>query len=35
MLEKYKNLFAEIIRQKTNISFDEIIDLIEIPPENI
>ncbi|MDD3263114.1 MAG: arginine--tRNA ligase [Candidatus Absconditabacteria bacterium] len=35
MLEKYKNLFAEIIRQKTNISFDEIMDLIEIPPENI
>ncbi len=35
MLEKYMNHFAEIIRHKTNLSFEEIIGLIEIPPENI
>jgi hypothetical protein len=29
------NHFAEIIRHKTNLSFEEIIGLIEIPPENI
>lgn len=35
MLQKYKNHFAEIMRHKTNLSFEEIIALIEIPPENI
>lgn len=35
MLQIYKNHFGEIIRQKTNLSFEEVISLIEIPPENI
>jgi len=35
MLQKYKDHFAEIMRHKTNMSFDEIINLIETPPENI
>ncbi len=35
MLQKYKDHFAEIMRHKTNMSFEEIIELIEIPPENI
>lgn len=35
MLQKYKNHFAEIMRHQTRLSFDEIIELIEIPPENI
>jgi arginyl-tRNA synthetase len=35
MLQKYKNHFAEIMRHKTSLSFEEIMKLIEIPPENI
>ena len=35
MLQKYKDHFAEIMRHKTNLSFDEISSLIETPPENI
>ncbi|AHB41786.1 hypothetical protein P148_SR1C00001G1006 [candidate division SR1 bacterium RAAC1_SR1_1] len=35
MLQKYKNHFAEIMRQKTNLSFDEVFALMETPPENI
>lgn len=35
MLQKYKNYFAENIKKKTNLSFEEIINFIEIPPENI
>jgi hypothetical protein len=35
MLKKYKNQFAEIMRHQTKLSFEEIIGLIEVPPENI
>ena len=35
MLNKYKTHFAEIIRHNTNLPLDEILNMIEIPPENI
>ena len=35
LLEAYKRHFAEILKQKINLSLDEILQLIEIPPENI
>ncbi len=35
MIQKYKMYFWEILQKKINIPFEEIINLIEIPPENI
>jgi arginyl-tRNA synthetase len=35
LLNAYKRQFAEILKQKINLSLDEILQLIEIPPENI
>ncbi len=35
MLQNYKQKFAELLKNKLNLELDQIIWLIEIPPENI
>jgi arginyl-tRNA synthetase len=35
LLSAYKQYFAQILQKETNLSLEEILPMIEIPPENI
>ena len=35
LLQQYRQYFAEILQKETTLSLEEILPMIEIPPENI